>query len=358
MEKDQFTIDNQFMRRAIQLAYLAGVNAAPNPMVGAVIVHNDIIIGEGFHEKCGSAHAEVKAIASVEDQDLLAESTIYVSLEPCAHFGKTPPCADLLVSKKFKRVVIATSDPFSKVAGKGLEILKKAGIPYSLGVAEKEAIELNKRFFTFHTKKRPYIILKWAQSQDGFVAPAQHTGVHWITSPETQVITHQWRTQEMAILVGKNTVISDNPSLDARAYKGPNPIRIVLDSHLQVDENSTLFSDGKKTMLFAKHSEESQSNASRFKMNEQVELYFLNNLSPNTIVSKLYDLQITSLIVEGGSQVLQSFIDSNFWDEARILTGCNQLHDGKPAPIISGNRVFNEKINKHDNLEIMINRTN
>lgn len=321
--------DEQFMQRAIQLALLGGVSVAPNPMVGAVIVHNNRIIGEGYHQLFGSAHAEVNAVNSVEDQSLLSESTIYVSLEPCAHFGKTPPCANLLVQKQFKRVVIGTVDPFAKVAGQGIRILQEAGIECTVGVLEKDCQEVNKRFFTFHQRQRPYVILKWAQTADGFIDADRNnneTGeIRWISAPETQTLVHQWRAEEQAILVGWKTVLNDNPSLTVRAVSGKNPIRVIIDSTLQDPATATVFTDGLPTIVL---------NTLREGQEGAVQYVQLSDCSVENQLKALYQLNITSVFIEGGRFTLQQYIDSGNWDEARVIVGTSQFGSGTKAPVI------------------------
>jgi diaminohydroxyphosphoribosylaminopyrimidine deaminase / 5-amino-6-(5-phosphoribosylamino)uracil reductase len=322
--------DEQYMQRALQLAAQAGVNAAPNPMVGAVIVLNDQIIGEGYHEKCGEAHAEVNAVNSVLDKSLLKKATIYVTLEPCAHFGKTPPCSNLLVAHQFKKVIIATVDPFAKVAGKGIELLKNAGIDVEVGCLETEARELNKRFLTFHQNQRPYILLKWAQSPDGFIDGERNeneTGeIRWISQPETQVLTHKWRTEEQAILVGWKTLLNDNPSLTARAFTGKNPLRVVIDPDLKAPKTATVFTDNLPTLVFNKQNTQKKGT---------VEWIQLDDLSPSSLMNQLFLRNITSVIIEGGRFTTQAFIDAKLWDEARVIVGQNNLNGGTEAPILS-----------------------
>lgn len=322
--------DEQYMQRALQLAALAGVEAAPNPMVGAVIVLNDQIIGEGYHKKCGEPHAEVNAVNSVLEKSQLTESTIYVTLEPCAHFGKTPPCANLLVEHQFKRVVIATVDPFAKVAGKGIELLKNAGIEVTVGCLETEARELNKRFLTFHQKQRPFVILKWAQSPDGFIdgerTDNETATIRWISQPETQVLTHQWRTEEQAILVGWKTLLNDNPSLTARAFTGKNPLRVVIDPNLKAPENAKVFTDNEPTIVFNRH---------QSAILGSVEWIQLEDFSASMILHLLYLRNILSVIIEGGRYTTQTFIDAQLWDEARVVIGQNNLNGGTSAPVIS-----------------------
>jgi diaminohydroxyphosphoribosylaminopyrimidine deaminase/5-amino-6-(5-phosphoribosylamino)uracil reductase len=324
--------DEQYMLRALQLAKLGGVSVAPNPLVGAVIVLNDEIIGEGYHQTYGEAHAEVNAVNSVTDQSVLAEATIYVTLEPCSHFGKTPPCADLLVKHRFKRVVIAQVDPFSEVAGRGIERLRKAGIRVDCGVLEKEAQELNKRFITFHTKKRPFVILKWAQTTDGLMdrdrSAGLEKGIHWISQPETQVFTHQLRSTEQAILVGWKTVENDNPSLTTRAFSGPSPVRIVVDPRLKAPKDASVFTDGFPTIIL-----------NLLEDKEQGSLRFIRlaDLQPQTILDTLYRNNINSVIIEGGANTLTRFLESGLWDEALVISGQSTFKSGLKAPAIPGN---------------------
>lgn len=321
--------DEQYMRRAIQLARLGGANVVPNPLVGAVIVHNDRIIGEGYHAVFGGPHAEVNAVNSVKNPELLAESTIYVSLEPCAHYGKTPPCANLLVEKRFKRVVIGTVDPFAKVAGEGIRILRDAGIDCTIGVLENECRQLNKRFFTFHQLKRPYVILKWAQTSDGFIdadRAENETGtIRPISSPGTQALVHQWRAEEQAILVGWKTVLNDNPSLTVRAVAGKNPLRIVVDGTLKAPQNATVFTDGLPTVVL---------NTVRSGENGAVRYIQLPDLSVEQQLKALHGLNVLSVFIEGGSRTLQEYIDSGKWDEARVIVGKTGFGSGTKAPVL------------------------
>ena len=324
--------DIHFMRRALQLAALGGVDAAPNPMVGAVIVHNDIIIGEGYHRKCGEAHAEVNAVASVDDKLLLSESTMYVTLEPCAHHGKTPPCADLLVRYKFKRVVIACVDTFSEVAGRGIERLKENGIEVIVGVLEDEARNLNKRFFCFHERKRPYVILKWAQTKDGFIdrLPTDRlTGVNWITQPETRLITHQWRASEQAILVGWRTIQNDDPTLNVREVEGKSPHRYVLDPNCSSNPTSKVYTDGYPTTVFVRKNKFND----QFSSVDVIELQ--EDFSLETILHELYKRNHISVFVEGGKYTLQQFLDASIWDEAHVFIGDARFEKGVEAPHIT-----------------------
>ncbi len=320
------------MQRCLDLAQLGSGYVAPNPMVGAVIVLNDEIIGESFHQKYGESHAEVNAINSVDDKSLLSEATIYVSLEPCAHHGKTPPCADLLVAHKFKRVVIGCVDSNELVAGKGIERLQEAGIEVTVGILEKECKSLNKRFFTYLNKQRPYIVLKWAQTQDGYIdLPREEEiterKINWISAPETQSLVHHWRSQEPAILVGWKTVEHDNPSLTVREVSGKNPLRVIIDSQLNMPQDSTVYTDGDRTVIINKIKTETIGN---------VELIKLNQINTKNILDVLYNLQISSVFVEGGSSTIQHFLVDGYWDEARVIVGKQTFGDGIKGPRISG----------------------
>ncbi|GAA3751053.1 bifunctional diaminohydroxyphosphoribosylaminopyrimidine deaminase/5-amino-6-(5-phosphoribosylamino)uracil reductase RibD [Flavobacterium ginsengisoli] len=325
-------IHEKYIKRCIELAQNGLGTTYPNPMVGSVIVYENKIIGEGWHIKAGEPHAEVNAVRSVKDKSLLKKATIYVSLEPCSHFGKTPPCCDLIIANEIPNVVVGTVDPNEKVAGKGILKLIEAGANVTVGVLEDDCNELNKRFFTFHQKKRPYIILKWAESQDGFLAPEKVSNQDrkpiWITNQYSRQLVHKWRTEEQAILVGTQTVIDDNPKLNVRDWQGNNPTRIVIDQNNRIDENSFIFDDTVKTIIFSKDSKPSKENT-------QFEIIdFDKNIIPQ-ILDVLYQNQIQSVIIEGGRQTLQSFIDENLWDEARIFIGKTSFEKGTKAPEIS-----------------------
>ncbi len=328
-------LDEKYMSRCIELALLGQGNVAPNPMVGAVIVHNDKIIGEGYHEQWGEAHAEVNAIANVKNKDLLKESTIYVSLEPCAHTGKTPPCADLLVHHQFKRVVIGCLDSFSLVSGKGIERLKNAGIETLVGCLENECRTLNKHFFTFHEKKRPYIMLKWAQTTKGKIDQGLADGkVTWISAPETQTKVHAWRKNHQAILVGRNTIEQDNPTLTVRAVTGNNPIRIILDSDLKLSSSMNCFNEEAPTIVF------NRLKSGRIGTVEHVQL---EEMDPQRILLALYERNIQSVLIEGGRATLQSFIGTNLWDEAKVITGQVDFKQGTDAPELNALLVDEEQ---------------
>ncbi|HEY6144252.1 MAG TPA: bifunctional diaminohydroxyphosphoribosylaminopyrimidine deaminase/5-amino-6-(5-phosphoribosylamino)uracil reductase RibD [Flavobacterium sp.] len=323
--------NEKYIRRCIELAQNGLGTTYPNPMVGSVIVYDGKIIGEGWHKKSGEPHAEVNAVNSVKDKSLLKKSTIYVSLEPCSHFGKTPPCCNLIIENEIPNVVIGTVDPNIKVAGNGIKKLMEAGINVTVGVLETECNELNKRFFTFHEKKRPYIILKWAESQDGFIAPLTKSEQKpvWITNEFSRQLVHKWRSEEQAILVGTNTVIDDNPKLDVRDWTGNNPIRIVLDQNNRIPKESNIFDNQVKTIVF------SSSNALINKENSNFEVIDFGQNITEQIIDTLYKYQIQSIIIEGGRQTLQTFIDENLWDEARLFIGNNSFENGTKAPIIA-----------------------
>ena len=316
------------MQRCLDLAQKGLGETYPNPMVGAVIVHKDTIIGEGWHQKAGLAHAEVNAINSVSDKALLSKSTLYINLEPCSHSGKTPPCVQIIKKFKIPRIIIGSIDPNPKVAGKGIKALKKFGCIVTQGVLKKKTDFLNRRFFTFHQKKRPYIILKWAQTSDHFIAPSQNQNekgtVFWITNNKSRQIVHQWRGQEAAILVGAQTVIEDNPKLTNRNFEGSDPLRLILDPHNRIPKESNVSKDKKPTYFFNKVATSKNINKKKF--------IKLNPFNLNTFLDYCFINQIQSIIVEGGKKTLQNFIDNNFWDESRIFTAQIKLNDGVTSP--------------------------
>ncbi|MEP4535187.1 MAG: bifunctional diaminohydroxyphosphoribosylaminopyrimidine deaminase/5-amino-6-(5-phosphoribosylamino)uracil reductase RibD [Cyclobacteriaceae bacterium] len=317
--------DELFMKRALELAKLGMADARPNPMVGCVIVHAGKIIGEGYHEKFGGPHAEVNAINDVVHQELLAESTAYVTLEPCSHFGKTPPCADLLIEKKLKRVVVCNVDPNPVVSGRGIERMQAAGIDVEVGLLEDEGNKLNKRFFTFHTKQRPYVLLKWAQTADGFVA-RENFDSKWISNQYSRQLVHKWRSEESAIMVGTNTAKYDNPSLTVRHWVGKNPTRIVIDRNLELDQSTNLFNGSVETLVFTEKIAESKRN---------VEFVTLDELVPKTILGELHKRKLLSVLIEGGAALLHSFIEENLWDEARVFTATQKFETGIRAPMLA-----------------------
>lgn len=318
--------DELYMHRCIQIARNGLCGAPPNPMVGAVIVCDGKIIGEGYHAKCGEAHAEVNAIRSVKNPELLKRSTIYVSLEPCAHYGKTPPCADLIVEKQLKRVVIGCQDPFAKVNGKGIEKLRQAGIEVKVGVLEDACLELIERFVTFHARKRPYITLKWAQSSDGFIDYKRTDGEAVKMSNDlTRMLVHKRRSEHAAILVGRRTALLDNPSLTIRDWHGKAPVRLVLDKDLSLPTSLHLFDGSVPTIVFTGKPTASRNNV------EYIQLDFSASVLPQ-MLEVLHDRNIQSLLVEGGSVLLQSFLDEKLWDEIFVEEAPFTLQDGVKAP--------------------------
>ena len=316
----------QFMKRALELAEWGRGQVSPNPMVGCVIVHDDSIIGEGYHQQYGGPHAEPNAVHTVERPELLKESTVYVTLEPCAHFGKTPPCAQLLIDKQVKKVVVAVKDPNPLVAGRGIQMLRDAGIEVETGLLEQEAAALNKRFFTQIQKKRPYIILKWAQTKDGFVARADYSS-KWISNAHSRQLAHRWRAEEDAIMVGTKTAYYDNPRLNTRDWEGKDPVRVVIDKKLTLDSNLHLFDRSQPTICYNLEKDEEEENLSFVKLEQDFRL--------QDILDDLYRKNIQSLIVEGGSFLLQMFISEELWDEARVFIGDTRFDSGIPAPLLN-----------------------
>jgi diaminohydroxyphosphoribosylaminopyrimidine deaminase/5-amino-6-(5-phosphoribosylamino)uracil reductase len=340
-----------YMQRCLELALKGKGNVSPNPMVGCVIVHDNNIIGEGYHQKFGEAHAEVNAINNVlqkygdQAATLLANATAYVSLEPCAHFGKTPPCADLLVKHRLKNVVIGNTDPFDGVNGKGIDKLKNAGIEVLSGVLDEECRMVNRRFFTRITQQRPYLILKWAQTANGFFAPTDQTQ-RWISGPEAKTLAHEWRSEEDAILVGKNTVLADNPQLNTREVKGKNPIRIVIDKRLEIPANYHIFNNESKTIVFNEVKTEVVGNLHFIQM-EDMQFYL-----PQKLAYQLYLMDIQSVIIEGGAHLLSQFIKDSLWDEARIFTANTTWESGLQAPKING-QLMEEISIGNDKLQVL-----
>lgn len=304
----------------------------PNPSVGAVIVHENKIIGEGYTSAYGGAHAEVNAIAFAKANfpNLLAAATMYVSLEPCSHYGKTPPCADLIVDSGIKNVVIGTIDPFAKVAGAGVKKLMEAGCTVTMGILEEACRESNQRFFTFHQKKRPYIILKWAQTTDGYIAPQKKNKQEpvWITNSFSQQLVHKWRSEEQAIMVGGQTVLADNPSLTTRSWEGNSPLRVIIDSHGNLSEDLAVFDNSASTLR-------------------------LDTRDPKAICNRLFNEGIQSIIIEGGAKTLLSFIDINLWDTARVFTGNTTFEAGIVAPVLPVNTITTCKEHLIDDLLII-----
>ena len=321
--------DEMYMRRCLELAVHGMGHVAPNPMVGSVIVCEDRIIGEGYHHSYGGPHAEVNAIASVKDKSLLKKSTLYVNLEPCSHHGKTPPCSNLILEMGIPRVVIGSTDSNPQVAGKGMERLRKGGCEVTSGILEADSRKLNKRFYTFHEKKRPFIILKWAQTLDGFIdvirAPGNPAEPTWITNDVCRVLVHKWRSEEMAIMAGTNTVEKDNPELTVRQWSGKNPFRVILDRSLRLSASLKVFNDQADTLILNQNREAVNKNLIYRKIN-------FGDDVPAQILKVLREFDINSVIIEGGRQLLQSFIDQNLWDEARVFIGQELFVKGIPSP--------------------------
>jgi len=341
------------MYRCLQLARLGAGNVAPNPMVGAVLVHGDRIIGEGYHEKYGAPHAEPNCIGSVtgRDKDLVPDSVLYVSLEPCVHFGKTPPCVDLIIRSKIPKVVIGCRDPFKEVNGKGVDRLRAAGIEVELNVLENECKNLNKRFFAFHTEHRPYFILKWAQTANGRIAdspPAQFLQEHdrvMITNEFTNRLVHKWRSEEAAILIGTNTAFADNPQLTSRLWAGNNPVRLVIDLDLKLPSTLKIFNAEARTVVFNKHKHEDAGHVSFYQVTGDVSIL-------HHVCNALYKSNIQSVLVEGGAKLLQSFIDDGTWDEARIITNTQlAIDNGLLAPRLESAEKIREQNIFSDTIE-------
>jgi diaminohydroxyphosphoribosylaminopyrimidine deaminase/5-amino-6-(5-phosphoribosylamino)uracil reductase len=328
------------MSRCIELALKGVGNVAPNPMVGAVVVYENEIIGEGYHEKYGEAHAEVNAINAVKNKDLLSKSTIYVNLEPCSHYGKTPPCSLKIIESQIPRVVIGHNDPFPKVMGGGIKMLRNAGVEVITDILHDKCAELNKRFFTFHEKKRPYIILKWAQSVDGFIDKERtdnNLNAAKISNNETQLLVHQMRAEESAILVGTTTAIQDNPSLTVRLCRGNNPVRVVIDQILKIPAHYKLLDNQTKTIVFTELKAISSENT------QYINIDFNQNILPQ-IMNELYQQDLISVMVEGGEKLLNSFIEIGLWDEAQVEIATDlYFSKGVNAPVLKTNAISEKK---------------
>ncbi len=342
--------NEKYIQRCIQLAKNGEGRVYPNPMVGSVIVHKGKIIGEGWHQKAGEAHAEVNAVACVKDKSLLEESTIYVSLEPCSHYGKTPPCSDLIIRHKIPKVVIGTIDPFSEVAGRGIKKLQDAGSEVVVGILEDECYNLNKRFFTYHTKKRPFISLKWAETTDGYLAPIKQIdrAPVWISNTFSKQSVHHQRSIEQAILVGTNTAIHDNPTLTTREWYGNSPLRIIIDRINRIPVDSLIFTDNQPTIVFTNTPLPNTGNVSFIQIKNDNDL--LTQLS-----NYLHQIGMQSLIVEGGQKILMSFIEKGLWDEAYVYKANNvYFKDGIFAPTVE-KQVFSCKQIKDNTLSLYKN---
>jgi diaminohydroxyphosphoribosylaminopyrimidine deaminase/5-amino-6-(5-phosphoribosylamino)uracil reductase len=329
------TPDEFLIQRTFDLARLGSGAVSPNPKVGCVIVKDDEVIGEGWHRKYGEDHAEVNAVASVTDKEQLPGSTVYVNLEPCSHFGKTPPCSDLLIQHGVKKIVISNLDTNPLVAGEGVRKLREAGIEVITGVLEKDGRELNKRFFTFHEKQRPYIILKWAQTTDGFIAHSNYES-RWISNEFSRQLVHKWRSEEDAVLVGTKTAAHDNPNLTVRDWSGRNPVRLVIDRFLRLSDNLNLFDRLVPTICFNLLKHEEHPNLKLVRLDEQG---FIHQLP-----GYLHKEKIQSVIIEGGSQTLSFFIAAGLWDEARVFTSTRSFYKGIKAPIFQGDLILREQI--------------
>ncbi|MCQ2217011.1 MAG: bifunctional diaminohydroxyphosphoribosylaminopyrimidine deaminase/5-amino-6-(5-phosphoribosylamino)uracil reductase RibD [Paludibacteraceae bacterium] len=341
-------VEEKYMQRCFELAQRGIGNAAPNPMVGAVIVCDGKIIGEGYHRKCGEAHAEVNAVASVKNPELLKRSVMYVSLEPCSHYGKTPPCANLILEKGIPEVVVANVDPFPEVSGRGIRLLREHGVKVTEGVMAEQGWELNRRFFTFHTKKRPYVILKWAQSADGYMDAYRDSAVVTplrISNTQTSLLSHKLRAEESAIMVGTRTAILDNPSLTVRNWSGRNPVRILLDRALRVPQNYKLYDGQARTIVLSGSDPISphpmvEYHKVKFDANGKAEL--------SSLLEVLYQLQLQSVIVEGGAAMHRSFIEANLWDEMRVEINTQlMVKNGVEAPTALGTLVEEHDFNGH-----------
>ncbi|TXE07656.1 bifunctional diaminohydroxyphosphoribosylaminopyrimidine deaminase/5-amino-6-(5-phosphoribosylamino)uracil reductase RibD [Gelidibacter salicanalis] len=362
-------IHEKYIKRCIDIGKNGLGTTAPNPMVGCVIVHANKIIGEGFTSPFGGAHAEVNAINSVKDQSLLSKSTLYVTLEPCSHYGKTPPCADAIIAHNIPKIVIGTIDTHSKVAGKGVAKLEAAGCEVIVGILEDDVKAHHKRFFTFHNKQRPYVILKWAETSDGFIAPQTRDAQQpvWITNQLSRQLVHKWRAEEQSILVGTNTVIADNPSLTVRDWTGKNPIRVILDRELKLNSEYILLNNDAKNLII--HGDNAilpkpEANQKSWSLHPPLGRGFdaiyieidwsLENTIAKQICTILYNNNINSVIIEGGRQTLQTFINENLWDEARVFTGPTTFGAGTKAPQCSGKLVLKQNL-FDDTLKIIVN---
>lgn len=325
--------DIKYMKRALDLASMAGGMTRPNPLVGAVIVHNDRVIGEGFHTRAGEPHAEVEALRRVADISMLRDSDIYVTLEPCSHHGKTPPCAEMIVREGFRRVIVGTPDTSSKVSGRGIEILRRSGCEVVSPVLNDRCRHINRRFFSHHEKGRPYIVLKWATTADGFFDaerdPGKPAGPHWITGMEERILVHKWRSEEHSVMIGENTLCNDDPSLDVRYWSGINPVRIVISDSQQLPDGYRLISDGGHTLVFRPGHTTSSANVEYISITDR-------NKALHQVLAELHHREIQSVLVEGGAGLLAQFISMGLWDEARVFTGRVIFGTGLPAPIIEG----------------------
>jgi diaminohydroxyphosphoribosylaminopyrimidine deaminase/5-amino-6-(5-phosphoribosylamino)uracil reductase len=322
------TTDEIYMRRCFDLAAQGLGLTRTNPLVGSVIVHEGRIIGEGYHHEYGGPHAEVNAIRHVKDKSLLPSSTIYINLEPCSHFGKTPPCSTLIINSGIPRVVVSNIDPFPGVSGRGIEAMQHAGIDVVTGILEQEGAFINRRFLTYHRKKRPYILLKWAQTRDGFIDVEREkgapVGTKWITDEISRTLVHKWRAEEAGLMVGTNTIIADNPKLNVRRWSGTSPLRITIDRNGRIPETASILDGSQDTLVFSCMQERYSGKIKSALIDHEYDM--------KEILEELYDQKILSIMVEGGRHILQEFIDRDLWDEARVFTGNVLFQRGVPAP--------------------------
>lgn len=340
--------DKIFMQRCLQLAENGLGLCYPNPLVGSVIVHDGIIIGEGYHQKAGEAHAEVNAVIAVKNKELLKKSTLYVNLEPCAHVGRTPACSKMIIDLKIPRVVIGCRDSFVKVAGKGIEMMKNAGVEVVEGILEEKSRAMNRRFFTYHEKKRPYIILKWARTLDGFIdfERSAETPVkpNWITDEYARMLVHKWRSEESAVMAATNTILKDNPRLNVRDWVGHQPVRIVLDRLLRLNGDLYVFDDSQKTLVFTEKEKKGTDNT------EYIQISFGQSFY-KAFFNVLYEREIQSVFVEGGAELIQNLINRNYWDEAREFIGNVHFYSGIKSPVIPHGKYV---INRFENNNLLI----
>lgn len=349
------TSDEAHMDRCIELAQLGAGHVAPNPMVGSVLVYKGRIIGEGYHKQYGEAHAEVNCINSVAEEDkmFISQSTLYVSLEPCAHFGKTPPCANLIIEQKIPKVVVGCRDPFKQVNGKGIEKLQRAGVEVVTDVLVDECKELNKRFFTFHTQRRPYIVLKWAESGNRKIANIDRSRV-FISNEFTNRQVHKWRSEEAGILVATKTALFDDPSLNTRLWPGKDPVRLIVDMNLRLPTTLQVFNKQQRSIIFNRVKHEEEGNILYYQVTEDVSIV-------HQILNGCYYLNIQSILVEGGAMLLQTFIDEGIWDEARVITNpALIINEGLPAPqlkdqeVVRTENIFSDTIHYYANRAIKL----
>lgn len=323
-----YSSDEIYMRRCFELASHGLGSTRTNPLVGSVIVHEGRIIGEGYHHEYGGPHAEVNAIRNVKDKSLLPQSTIYINLEPCSHFGKTPPCSTLILNNRIPRVVISNADPFPSVSGRGIAALRNAGVEVVEDVLKEEGAFLNRRFLTFHEKKRPYVVLKWAETEDGFIdinrQAGDPVGTNWITDEVARTLVHKWRSEEAGLLVGTNTIIADNPKLNVRRWSGNSPLRIAFDRDGRVPDSSNILDSSQDTLMFTCVQEKYSGRTNSILIDHEYAL--------EDILKELYDLKILSILVEGGQQILNAFIFEDLWDEARVFKGEMTFSQGVRAP--------------------------